>query len=142
LEESNHIDDVSKFADKVDEEPLRYAFRGEYGDLNHLGRLKGDYRESRSFLQNKDSAATTNPNPENSSFRSGRMVNIDRLEKQGELNDFVHYDVIEDQDEVKLILDGEVKDLHSDKIELSSSRYQDLMLGELEKNTVSLLEKR
>ncbi len=58
-------------------------------------------------------------------------MNIDRLEKQGELNDSVHYDVREEQDEVKLILNGEVEDLHSDRIELSSSRYQDLTLDEL-----------
>jgi hypothetical protein len=130
LEENNHINDVNEFADVVDEESLRYVFGDEYGDPNHLGRHDGGYRESRSSHRSRDSAATKNPNPGNSSSKSKNVnVNIDRLEKQGKLNDSVHYDVREDQDEVKLVLEGEVEDLHSDRIELNG--YQDLTLDEL-----------
>ena len=131
LEQENYTDEVNKFADVVDEESLRYRFKGEKGSPDHLGKCLAGHRESRSSRLTRESTATKNPNPENSSFTSGRKVNIDRLEKQGELNDSVHYDVREEQDEVKLILNGEVKDLHSDRIELSSSRYQDLTLDEL-----------
>jgi len=129
LEQENYTDEVNKFADVVDEESLRYRFKGEKGSPDHLGKHLAGHRESRSSRRTRESTATKNPNPENSSFTSGRKVNIDRLEKQGKLNDSVHYDVIEDQDEVKLVLDGEVEDLHSDRIELNG--YRDLTLDEL-----------
>lgn len=129
LEENNHIDEVSEFADVVDEESLRYSFRGEFGDPNHLGRHEGGNRESRSFSQSKDSEATKDSNPKKSSFTSGRKVNIDRLEKQGELDRSVHYNVREDEEEIKLILDGKVENLYSDRIEIEGNK--DLTLDEL-----------
>ena len=126
LDQQNLIDTVNKFIGKVDEEARRYELNGtRKTNPKNIGKQLARHRRKRDF------AETKNSDPENSSFTSGRKVNIDRLEKQGELNDSVHYDVREEQDEVKLILNGEVKDLHSDRIELSSSRYQDLTLDEL-----------
>ncbi len=137
LEDEEYVDEVKEFANLVNEESLRYTFRGAKGSPDHIGRQLADHRKSRSYPSNRtnnlsrDSSRTKNPNPKNSSFSSGRNVNIDRLKKHGELSESVHHDVRDDQDEVMLILEGELENVHSDRIELTNSRYKDLTLEEL-----------
>lgn len=136
--EQENIRQVNEFAQMVDEGSLRYSIRGEQGDPYHLGRYVGGNRESRSFSQSNDSAATKDPNPEESSFTSGRKVNMNRLENQGELDRSVHHGVREEEEKVKLILDGKVENLHSDRIELDG--YKDLTLDELRDEYGELFE--
>lgn len=127
-ESENYVELVQEFSDVVDEESYRYEFMGETGGPDYLGKRLAGHFESRSiFSEHSEDSEETGP--QKSEFRSGRKVNLDRLEKQGELDDSIHYDVMEYEDEINIVLDGEVEELTSSSIELEGEK--DITLSEL-----------
>jgi hypothetical protein len=129
IREGNYLEVLEDFSKEVDEESLRYEFRGNKGNPDHIGKKIAGHRKSRSRAGKSDVGSPARKNPTPQSSRSGSPhINVDRLEEQDELGEVEHL-LVEDDSYAELHLQGEVEALEQDRIKMRS--YEDVPLKDL-----------
>jgi hypothetical protein len=130
LEEENWSPEINQFSGAVDNESLRYDYKGfEEKDPVDLGKRIAGHRKSRPTADESGTSSPARKNPNPQSSRSGTPhINVDRIEKQDELGP-VNHTLREGDNYVELTLNGVVEALEPRKIEIR--KYEDLKLEHL-----------